>query len=199
MQPYLQSTSFTCAASSLLTLLHNFNKDIDLNKENEFDIWRKTANLPTRGSCIYAIANYAKKKGLNPKVIVERREYYFPDYRFYRYTKNDVEEAAFMSNMYFMDAQNNEIEIEVKTIELKMVKEALKNNILMIRINTKPIRNEKRNTSNYIIVNGYKNKHFQIIDPTLGALSVPEDVFQEAFETLETKKNRDHRMVLFPR
>ncbi len=67
----------------------------------------------------------------------------------------------------------------------------------MLRINTKPIRNEKRNTSNYIIVQKYNNHHFQIIDPQLGGLSVPEETFQEAFETLETKKYRGHRMIIF--
>ena len=199
MIPYTQSTSFTTAASSLLAILHHFNPKIALSKENEFHIWHNTVNLPTRGSSIYALAHYAKKIGLNPKVVVEKKEYSFPDYRFYRYTKNDVEHAAFSEQRHLNKANNVNIPIEVKEITLKLIKQELKNNILILRINTKPIRNEKRNTSNYIVVHGYTNHHFQIIDPAFGSLSIPEDTMQEAFESLETKKYRDHRMIIFSR
>ena len=70
MKPYLQTTEFSTAASSLLTILHHFNSEIPLTKDKEFEIWHETVNLPTRGSSIFALANYAKKKGLNPKIIV---------------------------------------------------------------------------------------------------------------------------------
>ncbi|MBU1112065.1 MAG: peptidase C39 family protein [archaeon] len=199
MIPYLQTTSFTCASSSLLTVLHHFNPEIKLNKENEYDIWRKTALLPTRGTSLFALALYAQKLGFKPKVIVENTKYEFPDYRFYRYTKEEVEEAAFMSDIYLKDAEKEGINIEVKEIDLAMIKEEIDdNNLLIIRVNAKPIRNEKRNTSNYIIVTDRRNGYFQIIDPKLGALSIPENIFIEAFETLETKKYRHHRMIIFP-
>tara|TARA_Y100000310_G_scaffold301253_1_gene337569 strand:- start:424 stop:1020 length:597 start_codon:yes stop_codon:yes gene_type:complete len=196
MQPYLQTTPFTCAASSLLTILHHFKKT-PLTKENEFDIWKETVLLPTRASSIFALANYAKD--LNPKVIVEKTEYNFPDYRFYRYKKEDIEEAAFTEKLHLKEAQNNNIHIEKKDITFNDLKKEVENNTIIIRLNTKPIRNEKRNTSNYIIITNHSNNYFQIIDPKVGGLSIPEETMKEAFETLETKKHRDHRMILFPR
>jgi len=200
MIPYLQTTPFTTAASSLLTILHHLNSEIDLSKENEFKIWKETVILPTRASSIYALANYAKKFGINTKVIVEKMEYDFPDYRFYRYKKDEIEHAAFSAKNYLKEAEQNKVIVEEKEITLKDIKkELVKGNLLLLRMNVKPIRNEKRNSSNYIVVHHYKEKSFQIIDPVLGALSLSEKIFQEAFETLETKKYRDHRMIVFSR
>ena len=125
-EPYFQSTPFTCAASSLLTILHHFNPEISLTKEKEFEIWRDTANLPTRGSSIYALANYAKKKGLKPQVIVEEKKYSFPDYRFYRYTKKDIEHASLNEEYHLKESYNKNLEVLEKKYRLKRLKKTLK-------------------------------------------------------------------------
>ncbi len=198
MIPHFQTTSFTTAASSLLTIMHFLNSSIERTKEHEFEIWHNSVNLPTRGSSVYALATHAKKLGFNPAVVVEKQEYSFPDYRFYRYTKEDIEHATFSEENHITNAKEAKVPIEIRTITLDEVKEHLQQNkLILLRINTKPISNLKRNTSNYIVVHGYKNNHFEVIDPANSALSVPEEVMQEAFETLETKKHRDHRMILF--
>ena len=118
MIPYTQSTPFTTAAASLLTILHN-KKQIPLTKENEFKIWHSSVNLPTRGSSIYGLALVAKRHGLNPKVVVEKKEYEFPDYRFYRYTKEDVEHAAFSELTHLTKAEEQSIPIQEKSFTLK--------------------------------------------------------------------------------
>jgi hypothetical protein len=198
MKPYFQSTPFTTAASSLLTVLHHLNPKIELSKKNEFKIWHNTVNLPTRGSSIYALATYAKKHNLNPKVVVEKKDYSFPDYRFYRYTKEDIEHASYSDKNHLKKTTTNTIPVEERTITLQEVQQELrKGSILLLRLNTKPIRSEKRNTSNYVVVHGYKDSYYHIIDPAHGALSIPEEVMQEAFDSLETKKHRDHRMIIF--
>lgn len=200
MNPYFQTTPFTTAASSLLTILHHFNPKVKLTKENEFKIWRTTVVLPTRASSIYALANYAQKCGLSPKIIVEKRQYNFPDYRFYKYKKEDIDHAVFSAQQYLKEAEQNNIFIKEKEITLKYVKKELQQNrVILLRLNTKPIRKEKRNTSNYLVVHGYKNKRFYLIDPAAGAFSIPEETMKEAFHTLETKKYRDHRMIIFER
>lgn len=197
MEPYLQTTEFTTAASSLLTIMHYLNPEIEFSKEKEFEIWRETVNLPTRGSSIYGLANYAKRNGLNPKIVLEDKDYYFPDYRFYRYTKKNIEEASFSSELHQKKSKELGVEIEEKKITVDDVKRELLKGIIMLRLNVKPIRNSKRNTSNYIVVSGCSNNTFQIIDPILGYFSIPEETLQECFESLETKKYRDHRMIVF--
>ncbi len=198
MNPYYQTTSFTTAASSLLTVLTTLNPKIKPTKVKEFDIWRKTVNLPTRASSIFALATYAKNEGFNPKVIVEKKEYDFPDYRFYRYKKEDIKQAKFSSKQHFKEAKKNNVEIEERDITFNEIKNKLNNNkILLIRINTKPIRNEKRNTSNFIVIHGLNNNYYHLFDPAFGGISVPEEVMKEAFQTLDTKKFRDHRMIEF--
>lgn len=198
MKPYLQTTEFTTAASSLLTIIHFMKPEIEDSKEKEFEIWRSTVNLPTRASSIYALANYAKKQGLNPKIVLEKKEYEYPDYRFYRYTKMDIEQASFSSNMHMTESEKLGISMEEKKISVEDIKEELLDgNIVLLRLNAKPIRQSKRNTSNYIVVYGQNNNSFQIVDPLMGSLSIPEKVLRESFESLEAKKYRNHRMIVF--
>ncbi len=197
MKPYFQTTPFTTAASALVSILHYVNPHFSPEKENEFQIWHNTVNLPTRGSSIYALALYAQEQGVQPTVVVEKPEYSFPDYRFYRYTKEDVEHATFSEETYRRKAENAGITIHTKQITLTDIKKVLDNNILLLRLNTKPIRNQKRNTSNYIVVTGYADGYYHIIDPAFAALSIPELTMQEAFESLGNKKYRDHRMIMF--
>lgn len=200
MIPYTRTTPFTTAAASLLSILHYFNPKIELSKENEFKIWHNSANLPTRSCSIYGLANYAQKCGLKTKIVVEKKEYNFPDYRFYRYKKEDIEHAAYSSNLHRKEVEESGMTIEIKEILLEDVKKELANNkIILLRINAKPIRNTKRNTTKYIVVHGYEENYFHIIDPAQGGLSVPEEVMKESFYSLETKKYRDHRMIVFER
>jgi len=198
MIPYFQTTPFTTAAASLLTILHHFQPQTPLTREKEFDIWHKTVNLPTRASSIYALATYAKQAGLSPTIIVEHLGYAFPDYRFYRYTKEEIDLASISANIHLQRAKQENIPIKQQKITLEEVKKYLtQEKILLIRLNMKPIRESKRNTSNYIIVHGYAQNQFHCIDPAHTALSIPEEVMQEAFNSLKTKKHRDHRMIIF--
>ncbi len=183
MIPYLQTTSFTTGASSLLAILHHLKPEIALTRENEFDIWKKTATLPTRGSSIYALAAYAQRCGLKPLVIVEKKEYDFPDYRFYRYTKEDIDNAGFSSNLYLGEAQEQHVDIQEKDVSFRDIKNELKKNILLLRLNAKPLRNEKRNTSNYLVLYGYSEGSFHLIDPQQGIISATEQTLKEAFES----------------
>jgi hypothetical protein len=198
MQPYFQSTPFTTAASSLLTILHHL-AGTPRTKEQEFKIWKHSANLPTRGSSIYALASYAQQQGLNPKVIVESKAYSFPDYRFYRYKKEDVEHAAYSDNLHFQHAQKSNVQIEERPLSFAQIKQLAKKNILLLRVNAKPIRQEKRNSSQYIVVHGYENGYFHVIDPAHAAFSLPESVMQEACTSLGSKKYRDQRAIIFQR
>jgi hypothetical protein len=189
-----QNTPYTTAASSLLSII-KYLKPQETTKHQEFQIWQQTANLPTRGSNIYALANYAKD--LNPTVIVENTTYNFPDYRFYRYTKEDIELATFTSNLHLKKAKENNIKIITKPITFQDILTHLETHAILLRVNAKPIRNTKRNTSQYIAILEHHNNQISIFDPTIGGLTIPITTLKVAFESLETKKHRDHKMILF--
>lgn len=198
MIPYLQTTPFTAAASSLLSILHHCNAAVPLSREKEFEIWVETITPPTRASSIYALALCAKRHGLEPKIIVGKKEYDFPDYRFYRYTKPDMGHAAFAEQLHLQRAEQEHIPIEVGELSFADVERELRQgNILLVRVNVKPLRQEKRNSSNFIVVYGYTQEHFQIIDPATGASCVPRQLLEEAFSSLGDKKYRDNRMIVF--
>jgi len=190
MKPYLQTTEYTTAASSLLTLLSHFNI-LEPTRENELLLWKNTILPPTRASSVHALANQATE--LNPTLIIETDTYEFPDYRFYRYTKEDIDIAQESSTLY---KNNNKVKTIIQPITIDNIHSLIKDNYILIRINTKHIREEeKRNTSNYILLIE-KNK---IIDPKQGLITITDEQFEEAFNTLKSKKHRSHKMIIFPK
>ncbi len=196
MKTYIQTTEYSTAASSLMLIINHFKPEFQVCKENEFRIWRDTVNLPTRASSIYGLAIFAKKQGLNPKIVLEEKEYDYPDYRFKRYTKNEINEAKYFSKLYHKEARELGVEIVQREFDLEFVKELLKEGrVLLLRVNAGALRDSK-STSKYVVVYNYKG-FFSMVDPAQGKITVGEEKLREAFETLVTKKKRDHRMIVF--
>jgi hypothetical protein len=202
MIPYFATTNYSTVASSVLTIVHFLNQDVPLTKEEEFKIWQQTTILPTRASSIFALAKYAKEKNCKVKAIVEKLEYDFPDYRFYRYTKEDVDNAKLSAKLLQQDAVQSGVQVEVKDFSLRDVNQLLiENKIILLRLNVKALRNLKRNSSNYVVVNNFNQEtnEYSIIDSADSARTISKDLLQECFDTLESKKHRDHRMLVFNR
>lgn len=200
MKPYIQTTQYTTGVSSFINILQLL-KEIEPTRELELSIWKQTANLPTRAPSIYSLALIAKQHNLNPKIIVGTTQFDYPDYRFYRFTKEDVELAALSEAQSIQEAKNNQIEIIHKEIQFQEIIQELQNkNALLVRLNTKTFREEeKRNSSSYIALTNINENKIEIIDPTQGILTLNKEVIQESFESLIEKKHRDARMIIFKR
>ncbi|MDD5331995.1 MAG: peptidase C39 family protein [Candidatus Nanoarchaeia archaeon] len=196
MEFYVETTDYTGSSSALLMVLNHFNK-LELTRENEFQIWRKTALLPVRASSIYGLALYAKELGLDPKIYVENKEYEYPNYRFKSYTLKEINHAKFTSNLILKEAEQKGIKIYEKKITLDDIKKFLKEDrILLVRMNVGVFRDHKAQ-SNFVVVYGYGDKKFLIMDPKVGKKLIPEDQFKESFETVVTKCKRDNRAIVF--
>ncbi len=196
MEPYIQTTDFTAAPSSLLSILNHFNK-LESTRENEFKLWMKSALLPIRACSIYGLALIAKKHGLKPTIITGNLDYEYPNYRFKSYKLKELNQAKLTSRIYFKKAKKEKIKIEKKEFDFEEVKKLLINKkILLLRLNVGIIRNTKA-VSNYVAVFGYGNNKFLINDPRQGKLLIPEEQMKEAFETVKTKCKRDNRMIIF--
>ncbi|RME52725.1 hypothetical protein D6783_04015 [Candidatus Woesearchaeota archaeon] len=196
MKPYIQTSEFTTAACGLLMIVNHFKRSFSLSKENEHRIWMASACLPVRASSIYGLAVFAKKQGLRPRIVVGEREYEFPDYRFHRYTKKHIDEAKFTSKLYARDAKELGIPIEERVFDFAEVKSLLEEGrILLLRVNAGILRDAK-STSNYVVV-CKDERGMVVMDPRQGRVIVDEALLLEAFETLQTKKKRDPRMIVF--
>jgi hypothetical protein len=199
MQFYKQTTKYTCAAASLAMIINHFSPDYKLDIEHEFDIWHKTATLPTRGCSIYGLALYANEWRIPLKVVVGSHEYKFPGYKFKAYKKKEIEIANFSSERFYKRAILAGIPIDEREFTLEYVKDLLKQGkVLLLRLIVGVIRNSKENrrSSHYIPVYGYADGKFRIMDPRKGTLEVDEAVVKEAFDKVEEVK-RDHRMIVF--
>jgi Peptidase_C39 like family len=199
MQAYKRTTPFTTAASSLMVVINHFNPEFKLTRENEFLIWRSTATLPVRASSIFGMAIFAKKQGLSPIIVLEDKEYSYPDYRFKGYKKKEIDAAKYSYELYYKEAKELGIVMEERDFEFKEVRELVKKGkIIILRINEGAIRG-KKSTSKYIVVFAYDKdkKEFSAMDAKQGIVKVKDDMMKEAFETLATKKKRDHEMMVF--
>ena len=199
MESYKQTTNYTGASTALMCILHYFNPEFELSEENEIDIWLKTVILPTRASSLFALANYAKEKGLEPKIIVEDASYTYPDYRFKRYTKKQIELAEKISNRYKKESEEKGIIIAERDFDVNFVDNLLeKGKVLLVRVNAGRLRGTK-STSKYIVVykkSKEKDKYF-IIDPRRRRKKVTREMLEEAMQELKTKKKREKCMVMF--
>ncbi len=198
MTPHFATTPYTTAASAVLSIMNLLDSNVEISQTEEFRIWQQTTILPTRASSVFALAKYAMQKGFNNKVVVANKEYDFPDYRFYRYTKEDVDAAKLSADLLYQDAISAGTDIEIKEFSLNDVnKELKKGNIVLLRLNVKDLRNLKRNSSNYVVIQSFSKGQYNIIDTGDTARTVPKELIQTCFDTLESKKHRDHRMIVF--
>ncbi len=196
METYLQTTDYTTAACSLMLILNHFT-EFEVCRENEFDIWMASANLPTRACSIYGLANYAHDEGLEPEIILEEKEYDYPGFRLEGYTKKEIDEAKFTSKLHHKRARDRDIPIHERSIAFRDVKEAVRDDaVLLLRVNAGALRDDEDSVSNYVVVHTYRDE-FSMVDPVQGKIRVGEDNLKRAFETLVTEKQRDHRMIVF--
>ena len=197
MQFYKQTTNYTCAASALLMIINKFKPLFKLSRNNEFEIWQNSVILPIRSSSIYGLAIYAHKLGIGLKVWTQNLDYEFPDYRFKGYTKDDIDNATYVSELYLKKIKKLNISLEERDFSLREIKKLLYNGkILMIRVDAGVFRTTGR-TSNYVVVTGMKNDYFIVYDPAQGKLYISEERFKEAFDDLVERRKRDHKMIIF--
>ena len=198
LESYKQTTNFTGAASALLSILHHFGK-APATQDTELDIWLHSAILPTRASSVFGLAMYAKDKGLQPKIILEDAHYTYPDYRFKRYTKKQIELAELVANRYKRQAEEKGILIVERDFDVNYIDTLLdKDKILLVRVNAGRLRGTK-STSKYIVI--YKKskelgKYF-IIDPRRRRKKIDREDLEESLAELKTKKKREKCMVVF--
>lgn len=196
MESYKQTTNYTGASSALLCILHD-KLETELNQDNEIDIWMKTIIPPTRASSIFALAIYAKEKGLQPKIVAEDASYTYPDYRFKRYTKKQIELAAKIAEKYKQRAEEQGILIVEKEFDVNYIDSLLdKEKIMMVRVNAGRLRGTK-STSKYVVVYKRKKEKYYIIDPRRRRKIITREMLEEALVELKTKKKREKCMIVF--
>lgn len=199
-ESYKQTTNYTGAATALMTIIHQLKEEYGLTEDNELDIWLKSAILPTRASSVFGLALYAKEQGLQPKIIIEDASYTYPDYRFKRYTKKQIELAGKIADRYKQKCEEEGIIIVEKGFDVNYIDSMLtKEKVLLVRLNAGRLRGTK-STSKYIVIYSKSKKDpdkYLIMDPRRRRKKVTREMLEEALEELKTKKKREKCMIIF--
>ena len=190
MKPYLQSTEYTTAAASLVYVLQT--QGHPTNSWVELDAWHHSALLPTRASSVYGLALYAKRKGLTPTIIVQKQQYSFPDYRFFRYKKTDIDIAKDMQDYYRRQAIQEDVHIVRKKITVDLI-DQYKGHQMLVRLNPKTWRGKK--TSNFVVLEVI-DKGYQIMDPVIGLFCITKETLNVALTELIDKKKREPQLLI---
>ena len=198
MQNYKQTTKFSGIPAALMLVINNFNKSFNVNRENEFKLWRETVLLPTRASCIFRAALIANKYKIPVKVLVEEPQYKFPRrYKFRIFTKKEIYDTKFFSDINLSEAKKKNL-VEVRNFTLDEIKESLKQNkIVLLRVNVAHLL-KVRAIPDYILLYGYGNNLY-LWNNTINSQTVRinEKQLKEDFETVKTKCKRDNRAIIF--
>ena len=197
MQFYKQTTRYSNAAASLMLILNHYNKDFEINKENEYKIWHNSVVLPTRGSSLFSLAMITNEHKINTKLIVGSPEFKFPNYKYKMYSQKEVYQAKFSNELYYKKALDKGIDIEERNFEFDEVKEQLKDGkFLLLRLDIGPLLNI-RATCNYLFVYAYGNGKFLINDTKSGKpLQIKEELMKVMFNNVKIKCKRDNRMLI---
>jgi len=197
MQFYQQTTPYTSGASSLLMVLNHFNQKFKLIRRNEFDIWHRSAVLPTKSSSIYALAKIATQNKIKTKVVVGNPNYKFPNYRFKGYKLEEVKQAEYTSKIYRGAAIKAGVEIQEDDFSLADAKEQIKTGkLVMLRLDVGDI-SEQEHEVKYVLISAINKKKWEIHDPSNGILNIDEIEIKKAFDDVLLKRKRDHRMIVF--
>ena len=195
MDVYRQTTEYTGAISALMMVLHHFDKKVALNRETEFLFWQKSVNLPVRAPSIYALAIIAQEQGLSPSIVLEEKEYDYPDYRFKGYTKLEIDQAKYSSCIFAKQATAKGIPIQEREITSKEVFSLLEEGkFLLLRTNAGVFRHTG-SASRYVVVFSDKKK-IMVADPEHAVDQVTPEQLEESLSTLRSKKKRDVRMIV---
>ena len=144
------------------------------------------------------MACFAKKLGLDVRIILEEREYDYPDYRFKGYTKKEIDDAKYMSRIFAKELFSLEISLEERELKLEEILAFLNNGkILLLRVNAGSLR-DTRSTSKYLpFFKRQGSELITVLDPMKGEILIDQKALEESFDTLQTKKKRDHRVLIF--
>jgi hypothetical protein len=197
MQPYKQSNEYTGGAAALLMALNHYDPKVELTKEAEYEIWRRSAALPVRAPDIYGLALVAHEHRRRVKVVVGEIKYQYPNYRFQGYKLTEIEEASYMSELFYKRLKRAGVEVVRKDFGLDQVRDLVRGDkVVILRLNAGVLRNSKASSSFFPIFK-YGDKKYLLVDPQDGQKKlVYEDKMKEAFDTVREKCHRDNRMLI---
>jgi len=205
---YKQYTRFGGAATGLMYIINSFVPSFKVCRENEFLIWLRTANLPFRGSSVYALALFASQFKIDVEVFVGRKEIFFPNYRFKGVKKSELKTANNVAKFFYKQVIKEGIKVNVMDFDFSFVKKKLLSGyVLLLKLSLGYLRNSIKNESaeisfkkakpRYVPVMNYGNEKFVVADPVLGKIVVDEKILQESFNMISSKCKTDNRMITF--
>lgn len=182
--PYYQQTHYaTCGPAALMMVMKYYDGNVELSKDFEYKLWRKTRSIAFRGGTLqFGMAYTAKIMDFNAEIYQKKK---FSDYHtHWKKTYN------FFENVLSSKVRNARIPIHYGIDIIQVINGALAKKIPpIIFVNLEPITGE--NVFHWIVLTGIKNNKFYFNDPDMSYFrdvskknyQVELDVFKKAIAT----------------
>ncbi|MEM3427229.1 MAG: peptidase C39 family protein [Nitrososphaerales archaeon] len=193
---YRQSTEFTCGPACVMMVLKLFGKEIEMNKRQEFEIWRECNMIGSLGSDAFGLSIPLLKRGIGVKIVTERKET-IPIKRIVRrWGENRGQIAKYAMALSYDKSKNLGAKILFRKPKVADIKEALNAGAApIVLVNMYDLH--RYNVPHWIVVSGYEEDWFYVNDPyrRRGQTRIKEEVLNHSIESLATKIRASRSML----
>ncbi len=176
---YAQKEEFTSSAACALMVLKYLNKNLPMNKENEFEIWREAVSGSVWHGSRYGLAYALAKRGAKTEIITNVKDEGFEKtMAVYEGVNLDTLSASF--NEIKQKSNNMKIKETVQNVSMNKIKEQInKNKIPIVLVDANALNPYMEKAPHWVIIKGYDEDSIYLNDPySDNTVTMTQDMFK---------------------
>ncbi|MCL5117570.1 MAG: peptidase C39 family protein [Candidatus Marsarchaeota archaeon] len=176
---YAQKEEFTSSAACALMVLKYLNKNLQMSKENEFEIWREAVSGSVWHGSRYGLAYALAKRGAKTEIITNVKDEGFEKtMAVYEGVNLDTLSASF--NEIKQKSNNMKIKETVQAVSMNKIKEQInKNKIPIVLVDANALNPYMEKAPHWVIIKGYDEDSIYLNDPySDNTVTMTQDMFK---------------------
>lgn len=176
---YAQKEEFTSSAACALMVLKYLNKNLQMSKEKEFEIWREAVSGSVWHGSRYGLAYALAKRGAKTEIITNVKDEGFEKtMAVYEGVNLDTLSASF--NEIKQKSNNMKIKETVQAVSMNKIKEQInKNKIPIVLVDANALNPYMEKAPHWVIIKGYDEDSIYLNDPySDNTVTMTQDMFK---------------------
>ena len=176
---YAQKEEFTSSAACALMVLKYLNKNLQMSKENEFEIWREAVSGSVWHGSRYGLAYALAKRGAKTEIITNVKDEGFEKtMAVYEGVNLDTLSASF--NEIKQKSNDMKIKETVQAVSMNKIKEQInKNKIPIVLVDANALNPYMEKAPHWVIIKGYDEDSIYLNDPySDNTVTMTQDMFK---------------------
>ena len=176
---YAQKEEFTSSAACALMVLKYLNKNLQMSKEKEFEIWREAVSGSVWHGSRYGLAYALAKRGAKTEIITNVKDEGFEKtMAVYEGVNLDTLSASF--NEIKQKSNDMKIKETVQAVSMNKIKEQInKNKIPIVLVDANALNPYMEKAPHWVIIKGYDEDSIYLNDPySDNTVTMTQDMFK---------------------